>query len=341
LPTVVHNHDTGDVCALAALASVRGMADWKTDDPRRTPILLRKDLLAQGHNDKSIKHMVEAGALCRIRYGTYVDAAAWSSCDKAGRHAILTRAVLKRARAAVVPSHLSAAVEWEVPFWDLALDTVHITRLDERAGRREVGVVQHLGELPDDHVVSRNGVRLTSAPRTALDCATLLDLERSIALIGDLLHRQLTTKNDLYALLEFMKQWPGSLQNKLAIDLADERCESVGEHRTLFMCWKQGLPRPVPQYEVERDGQVVARLDFAWPGHRVWLEFDGRVKYQELLRKGETPTDVVLREKEREKLISRLTGWECIRITWADLRRPEKTAAMIREVLFRGVPVAS
>jgi len=317
------------------------MTDWKTDDPRRTPIWLRKDLLAQGHNDKSIKQMVATGVLCRIRYGTYVDAAAWSSCDEAGKHAILTRAVLKRARAEVVASHLSAAVEWELPFWELVLDIVHVTRLDERAGRREVGVVQHLGELPGDHVVERNGIPVTSAPRTALDCATLLDLERAMALIGDLLHRRLTTKDELCELLEFMKQWPGSLQNKLAIDLADGRCESVGEHRTLFMCWKQGLPRPTPQYKVEKNGQVVARLDFAWPDRKVWLEFDGRVKYQALLRDGENATDVVLREKEREKLIGRLTGWECIRITWADLRRPEQTAAMIREVLSRHVPAAS
>lgn len=338
---VINNDNAAVIRPIVGWANVSGMTDWKTDDPRRTPTWLRKELLAQGHNDKSIRQLVATGVLRRVRYGTYVDAAAWSSCDEGGRHAILTRAVLKRARAEVVASHLSAAVEWDLSFWELALDIVHITRLDERAGRREVGVVQHLGELPEGHVVARNGIRVTSAPRTALDCATLLDLERAMALIGELLHRQLTTKDDLYALLEFMKRWPGSLQNKLAIDLADGRCESVGEHRTLFMCWRQGLPRPKPQYKIERDGRVVARLDFAWPDRKAWLEFDGRVKYQELLRDGETPTDVVLREKEREKMIGRLTGWECIRITWADLRRPEQTAAMIREVLSRDISVAS
>ena len=339
--SAVPNNHLAVVHLVTASATVPSMSEWKFDDPRRTPIWLRKDLLAQGHNDKSIKQLVATGALCRIRYGTYVDASAWASCDEAGRHAILTRAVVRRARAEVVASHLSAAVEWELPFWELALDIVHITRLDERAGRREVGVVQHLGVLPMDQVVERNGIRVTSAPRTALDCATLLDLERAMALIGDLLHRRLTAKDDLYALQESMKKWPGSLQNKLAIDLADGRCESVGEHRTLFMCWRQSLPRPTPQYKVERDGQVVARLDFAWPERKTWLEFDGRVKYQELLRDGESPTDVVLREKKREKMIERLTGWECIRVTWADLCRPEQTAAMIREVLSRNESVAS
>jgi hypothetical protein len=85
---------------------------------------------------------------------------------------------------------------------------------------------------------------------------------------------------------------------------------------------------------------VVANVDFAWPEYGVFLEFDGRIKYQELLRVGESPTDVVLREKKRQDLIERLTGWRCIRITWADLYHPERTAALIRQELFAGLPTA-
>jgi hypothetical protein len=84
------------------------------------------------------------------------------------------------------------------------------------------------------------------------------------------------------------------------------------------------------------DGELVAIVDFAWPELGVFLEFDGKIKYQKLLRAGESPTDVVVREKRREELICRLTGWRCIRIVWADLYRPELTAAAIR-ALFRPV----
>ena len=99
---------------------------------------------------------------------------------------------------------------------------------------------------------------------------------------------------------------------------------------------------PQPQYKV-RDpatGEVVARVDFAWPELGLFLEFDGRVKYQKLLKEGESVTDVVLREKRREELICRLTGWRCIRIVWADLYTPERTAAIIRS-LFRPTTAAS
>jgi hypothetical protein len=40
-----------------------------------------------------------------------------------------------------------------------------------------------------------------------------------------------------------------------------------------------------------------------------------------------------MREKRREDRIRELTGWRCIRITWADLFHPERTAARIRAML--------
>ncbi len=85
---------------------------------------------------------------------------------------------------------------------------------------------------------------------------------------------------------------------------------------------------------MDADGRVVARVDFAWPELKVFLEFDGRIKYEKLLREGERPSDVVIREKQREELVCRLTGWRCIRVTWDDLASPGRLAAKIRAVLF-------
>ena len=225
--------------------------------------------------------------------------------------------------------------EWDVPIWDQTLDEVHVTRVDQRSGRREAGVCQHLGELRPSDWVTRNGVPVTTATRTAMDCASLLDVEHGVVIVGDLLHRKLTTLDDLVECAEFMERWPGSLKHRVVLRVADGRCESVGEHRTLHLCWQQRLPRPIPQYKV-RDpdtGEVLAVVDFAWPEHGVFLEFDGKIKYQKLLKDGESPTDVVVREKRREELICRLTGWRCIRIVWADLYQPERTAAAIRALL--------
>ncbi|MDO9355271.1 MAG: hypothetical protein Q7T55_16350 [Solirubrobacteraceae bacterium] len=50
-------------------------------------------------------------------------------------------------------------------------------------------------------------------------------------------------------------------------------------------------------------------------------------------RLNETIEECVMREKAREDLIRRLTGWTCIRLTWADIERPVATAEMIRAFL--------
>ena len=68
-------------------------------------------------------------------------------------------------------------------------------------------------------------------------------------------------------------------------------------------------------------------------GLGVFLEFDGREKYVRFRREGETLDQFLLREKRREERICQLTGWVCIRITWADLERPVETARRIRRLL--------
>lgn len=51
--------------------------------------------------------------------------------------------------------------------------------------------------------------------------------------------------------------------------------------------------------------------------------------------------DAVLREKRRESRIAEMTGWRCIRITWADLGQPERAAARIKAFLGQGSDVSS
>jgi hypothetical protein len=127
-----------------------------------------------------------------------------------------------------------------------------------------------------------------------------------------------------------MEMWPRTLTTELVLRLCDPRPQSVAESRWLYAFYRQSLSSPVPQYEVrDRDGRLVARLDFAWPELGVWVEVDGRVKYDELRRAFETAVDVLMREKRREESVRSITGWECIRVTWADLAHPERVVARI------------
>jgi hypothetical protein len=143
-----------------------------------------------------------------------------------------------------------------------------------------------------------------------------------------------TTLDQLHRRRQSMAHWPHMLNAEVVLRLANPLLESAGEDRTWFFFWTSGLPMPIPQHEIrDRSGRVVARVDFAWPELGVFLEFDGKVKYEGLLKEGERASDVVIREKRREELICHLTGWRCIRINWADLHDQGRLKARVRAVL--------
>ena len=308
---------------------------WSLDDPRRTPVTLRGQYVEDGYTDRSLALMVRSGVLAKPRRGAYVAGPDWRQLDAAGRHSVRARAVLAQARADLALSHVSGLLEYDSPIWGLDLDDVHVTRIDGRIGRPEAGVRQHRGAVELGDVITRNGVPVMSATRLALELTTMTDVEHGLVVVDDLLHRGLTTQEQLRERYRGMTYWPHSLSTDLVLRLADPRVETVGEARSYYLCFSQHLPMPQPQYEIcDSSGRVIHRVDFAWPELGVFMEFDGKVKYEKLLRPGERASDVVIREKRREERICRLTGWRCIRIVWADLDRPVATAAMIRDALF-------
>lgn len=297
-------------------------------------ILLRSEALAAGYTDRDLAKLVTRGELVKVRRGAYVDGALWSSLPSEQRHQLLTRAVLKQANVDAVVSHGSAVVEHGGPLWGLPPGIVDVTRPDARAGRHEAGVRQHRGLLLPEDVQTKAGITVTSATRTAIDITTVAEVEAALVAVNFLLHAGLTTKEAISARYAPMERHPHTLRSDLVFRLADGRIESVAESRTFYMCWRQHIPTPHPQFEITGpDGRLLAVLDFAWPRFKAWLEVDGEIKYRKLLREGETVTDAVLREKRREDRVRELTGWRCIRITWADLQRPRETARRILQFL--------
>ena len=310
--------------------------EWSPEDPRRTPVTLRREYLENGYNDRALARLVRSGVLARARRGAYVAGPVWSKLDEAGRHAVRARAVLAQGRTDLVLSHATAAVEYDAPAWRLPLGDVHVTRPDRRAGRREAGVQQHRGVLLPGDVVMCNGVPVVAPARLGLEMTMFADVEVALGIVNHLLHRGLTTVQALQECYAAMSMWPRTLTTDLVLRLADSRIESLGESRCLYLFFLHHLPAPEPQYEVrDASGRLIGRVDFAWPELGIFVEFDGKVKYEKLLSPGQRASDVVVAEKQREELICRITGWRCIRLTWSDLERPERTAAMLRPYLRR------
>ncbi len=250
------------------------------------------------------------------------------------RYAVRSRAAYRQARTEVQLSHASALPLLDAPVWGFDLGHVHLTRVDGRAGRREAGIQQHCGLLIGSDTVVEHGIRISSPVRATIEATLIGNVETGLVVANHFLHRGDFTKEQLRARYELsMSCWPGSLTTDTVIRLAHRRIASVGESRTYYFLWTHHFPRPEPQYEIHDNGELFALLDFALPEQRVWVEFDGKVKYQRYLREGEDATMVVLREKRREERVTELTGWRCLRVTWADLADPVRLAARLRRLI--------
>jgi hypothetical protein len=301
------------------------------DDPRLLPVQLRRELLGQGETDRTLAAALKAGRLDRPRRGAYCDAPAWLALSDEEKYAVRCRAAYQQSCTGVVLSHVSALPFHGGPLWGLATDEVHLTRADGLSGRREAGIRRHRGSLYDGDVVEIHGLSVMSALRATLEVSMFGSTEAALAVANHFLHEGEFSSAELRERYErSMNHWPESGPTEVMIRLADPRIESVGESRSLYFFYQHGFPKPVPQYEVRDGDRVIARLDFAFPDLGFWVEFDGRVKYDAHLRPGETPVDVVLREKRREQQIAEATGWRCFRITWADLAEPERLARRLR-----------
>lgn len=297
-------------------------------------VFLRYEAEDLGYNDTEIARLVRSGVWHRIRRGAYTFGDVWNALDPADRYRLLTQAVVRQSRCDGVLSHTSALPWHGAPLWGLDLKTVHLTRLDGRSGRHEAGVQQHSGVIRDGDVVMSNGLQVMSPTRAGLEVSCVGSVEATVVVLDYLLRNQLTTFEQLKEMSDAMRRWPNTLTTEFAVRLATGLSESVGESRVYYACYRASLPAPIQQYEVFLpDGALFARLDFAWPEHKVFLEFDGLVKYHRYRREGESIEDAVIREKQREDTIRELTGWTCIRVTWADLAYPERLMARLRRVL--------
>jgi len=233
----------------------------------------------------------------------------------------------------VAASHHSACSLLGLDLWDVALDVAHVTRLDGGAGRSESDIRHHEGLVVPDDVLLLDGFQVMRPARAALESATLSGVERGLVTVNSGLHNNLFDEHALEVQRRAMQSWPGAQHLQLVTRLADKRIESVGESRSLFLFWSQGLPLPALQYEIWDGPHLLGYADFAWPEHGLIVEFDGRSKYQKYLREGEDPGDAVFREKRREDAIRRVTGWTVIRLVWADLAHPARTAALLRSAM--------
>lgn len=292
--------------------------------------LLRRHLLELGLTDKWIARAVKAGLLKRIRHGTYVDATTHAAADTRERHLVTLRSAIERMGGDVVASHQSAAVALGLDLYGVDLATIHLTRADGNVGRREAGIIHHEGRLDPQDIVEVNGIRVVRAQRTVFDLATHATTESAMVTASSALRMRMTTHDGLALEADRHVHRRGNQRARLAIGLSDGLLASVGEVRSVYAMWRQGIPRPRLQAVIsDENGVFVARVDFLWDLFRHIGEFDGSMKYGGIAD-GPDARTALIEEKIREDR-ARACWYGVSRWMWPDLS-PSRVAGWARQL---------
>ncbi len=202
--------------------------------------------------------------------------------------------------------------------------TVVVPRGTNWTGPR--GVRVHVTDLsPADVLVDADGVRHTTPTRTAWDVATLESTATAVGVLDAMVHAGLLDVGTVRSLaVRPLSAWR-SRRARRAFDLVDGRSESPPESWVRVACVLGGLPAPVPQYEVWEDGVRLARVDLAWPEHRLIVEYEGEYHFEGLQ---------IVRDDARLSAVV-AAGWRVIRLAAPDLRQMDRVVSDIAAALER------
>lgn len=283
----------------------------------------------------TVTALVRAGHLVRVRRGALVDGSVWRRATPTERHALRGRAVMRclerEATGLYALSHHSALAVQGLPVFRVD-QRVHLVRTDGRRGH--ISPTTHVHPPVAERLVTEvGGVRVVRPAKAALQVASVVGVEAGLVSADAVLHTKAATQQELEEALRDGGYGHGTRDARVVAALADGRIESPGESRLRWLLRALGHVDVVPQALIRDDaGDVVARVDFLFEAQRVVVEFDGRLKY-------ERPDDL-WDEKQREDRIRRL-GYVVVRVTWADLARPERVRALLAQAFARSAGQAT
>ena len=265
-------------------------------------IFSRAEAIDCGESDRTLAEGRRAGVIVRLRRGMYTPADIYEARDDAGKHLLHARAALAAQRGPVALAGASAAALQGFALHKQDLSVVHILRLDEGASRRKALTNHHVVvKEVDPELGQYDGILAVSPARAVWEVACRSSMEAGVVTADSALRKSPGLAANLEELEERFAYFPGSRQGRLTVRFADGRSESPGESVTRVQFHRYGIPIPDLQHDVVDDrGALIGTSDFYWEDCRHLGEFDGKIKYQKLLRPGESPSDCVFREKRRE-----------------------------------------
>jgi len=176
--------------------------------------------------------------------------------------------------------------------------------------------------VPVSDTVRLGGFRCTSGVRTAVDIARLEPLLDAVPALDVLIATGVVDRSALTSATASLGRVRGARCAARAAALTDGRAESQPESRLRVLLALAGLPA-LPQFVVRDADGFIARVDLAYPEHRVAIEYDGAWHAE---------AGQLRRDRRRlNRLVA--AGWTVLHVTAADLRTPDLLLAQVRAVL--------
>lgn len=254
----------------------------------------------------------------RLFQGVYVD----SSVDITHRQRCAVALAFCLPTGSVIAGRSAAAIYGA----DIPLDAVETVvprgiRLIPYAG-----LVIHQTAVDPGETRRVHGLAVTDPARTCWDLACWLDPVEAVVFVDRMLGRGTTTQVELDRYLQHRRAEKPSVRGvrrfAQVVSLADGNAGSPQESRLRARLVLAGLPRPQTQFSVfDRSGRFVARVDLAWPEHKVAVEYDG------LWHAGSS--EQIHADRKRLNALVGL-GWRVLHVTHVRLR--DDFDAVVREI---------
>jgi very-short-patch-repair endonuclease len=225
-----------------------------------------------GVTSEQLRMLVRRGELRQVLRGVYVDPRAGDDLEL-------------RARCLELVLPCGAAVSRLTAAWLLGIDgrgpserglplEVECTVPRGMEPMSRPGIRCYAAPLGSDVDVV-NGVRCTTAERTAVDVLRWRPPHLALAVVDAMAHRGLVAADALPAAVERFRGSRGAGQARYLAAHVESRSESFGESWARLRVLDARFPRPEAQVAVLNDERELYRLDLAWRRRRVALEYDG------------------------------------------------------------------
>jgi very-short-patch-repair endonuclease len=293
-------------------------------------ILTAAQLRHCGLSPHAISRRTRAGRLHRLYDKVY--AVGFEPTSRVSR---LMAATLAAGSSAAL-SHHTAANVWNI--WRQNLSDIHVTTVQ---GNRPPGVrVHRVRDFPPEHVTLRNGLRVTTIPRTVIDPASDLTAAQLAFVLHQAAYERLLDVEEVKEAVADSLGRNGIHRVREA--LVFHECGSAGtrsmlEDSALARILNAGIENPLINVRVRMGNGKRFELDMHWPRAKVCVEIDGEGHRRARSRRGDMARDDAMRA----------CGWTVLRFTETDvLQRHRRMTRSIRHALLadraqRDLPVAT